>query len=242
MDKHENVFFSYLFLIDYKDINTCEESIKLELKKQNFELTIPCIQAEVKLRIQKIDFFFIILPIAVLFAPLLIGLTHLLLVENTSQTTGMIALVIINLLVFILLYQTFFKKAIDAKKVLIHVEQKLVNTEYEEQKKIKHGQAILVLLDQLIRKESKVPYWIDVAASISKSIEEMYNINYQSISKKKADYSSINNLRIRTEQQKTTHINYIEILLSIYNASGDNVLSKRASELQSHISNLEIKK
>jgi hypothetical protein len=240
-------FFRMLLLKDYLTNENCREAIISSIEKGKNEVDRFTIHAECKIRYFQIMAFWLFLPFVVLFLPVLILLNYFLFLNKHHLYFTNSIILLTEVIVFIGFYITFFRSALLSFKVLSKVEQQLIHEDYNEKNETKKGQILLILLHELIKNESNQPNWFyilsDVSDELKKPLEALYNIRLKNLTNEKNErFKSFNSIKIATEGQRTTHLNYMKQLMTIYRLTNDDTLLANAQKLQNYIERTPLSK
>ena len=194
-------FFRMLILKDYSKTEICSNAIIDSIKKENNEVDKFTIQAECKMRYYQILVFWFILPFATLFLPILVGFNYIIFIKQSNQMFTDLIILLVEIIIFIALYNSFFKRAFTGIKILFQTEQQLIDAEYRNKLETKKGQIPLILLHELIKNESGQSNWFYILSNAAKGLKEpleaLYNIRLKNLTGEKNErFRSFNNIKI----------------------------------------------
>jgi hypothetical protein len=240
-------FFRMLLLKDYSTTDACSKAIISSIQKEKNEVDKFSIQAECKMRYFQILVFWFILPFATLFLPILVGFNYIIFIKQSNQMLTDIIIIVTEIIIFIALYNSIFKRAFTGIKILFQTEQQLIDAEYRNKLETKKGQIPLILLHELIKNESGQSNWFYILSDVSKELKEpieaLYNIRLKNLTGEKNErFRSFNSIKIASEGQRTTHLSYVKQLMSIYRLTNDELLLSNAQKLHDYIERTPLSK
>lgn len=240
-------FFRMLVLKDYSKTEICSSAIINSIKKENNEVDKFTIQAECKMRYFQILVFWFILPFATLFFPILVGFNYIIFIKQSNQMVTDIIIILLEIVIFIALYNSIFKRAFTGIKILFQTEQQLIDAEYRNKLETKKGQIPLILLHELIKNESGQPNWFYILSGAAKELKEpleaLYNIRLKNLTGEKNErFKSFNSIKIASEGQRTTHLSYVKQLMTVYRLTNDAPLLANAQKLHNYIERTPLSK